>query len=442
MIRRPPRSTLSSSSAASDVYKRQGINAEYGDSTENAMSQLSSLKKLVEQTCTPNTPCQLVEVEGLKELIQYIRKANNKRVAILDILKHLKPYVKSDYPKPILAGLKVIEMLMIQIGKVFCDEVSSEEWTRRLRKLVVKTKEPILRMTVLQHLADWVEMFGMISDITWLNKVNNEIQKEYNIPMPGPSANARDHAKRLRDAEQAKVAEAQAAATPAPAPAPAPAEEARTAEVEGSDNTEVSDSDSDDTCDRSDRSEEDPVEELTLRGDVSSDANAVLSKLRSAAHELRAFRMVHRSSSGKLKRRLERKSEKLAKLEARMEDPDKVEFMRTVNRELADAQRQLLNLQYTWTTMESEVQELEWAEEKGVEELEAIEKQHQKLSAEAETRRAEEKETLDELDQGAKDLQEAESSNKHYFGEGLAECEMAELEEMKATIKKTLALLA
>eukprot|EP00656_Telonema_subtile_P040819 TRINITY_DN458_c0_g1_i4.p1 TRINITY_DN458_c0_g1~~TRINITY_DN458_c0_g1_i4.p1 ORF type:complete len:201 (+),score=34.43 TRINITY_DN458_c0_g1_i4:96-698(+) len=31
MIRRPPRSTLSSSSAASDVYKRQGINAEYGE---------------------------------------------------------------------------------------------------------------------------------------------------------------------------------------------------------------------------------------------------------------------------------------------------------------------------------------------------------------------------------------------------------------------------
>eukprot|EP00658_Telonema_sp_P-2_P073065 TRINITY_DN62125_c0_g2_i2.p1 TRINITY_DN62125_c0_g2~~TRINITY_DN62125_c0_g2_i2.p1 ORF type:complete len:266 (+),score=48.04 TRINITY_DN62125_c0_g2_i2:104-901(+) len=31
MIRRQPRSTLSSSSAASDVYKRQGINAEYGE---------------------------------------------------------------------------------------------------------------------------------------------------------------------------------------------------------------------------------------------------------------------------------------------------------------------------------------------------------------------------------------------------------------------------
>eukprot|EP00657_Telonema_sp_P-1_P011273 TRINITY_DN624_c0_g1_i7.p1 TRINITY_DN624_c0_g1~~TRINITY_DN624_c0_g1_i7.p1 ORF type:complete len:105 (+),score=46.03 TRINITY_DN624_c0_g1_i7:79-393(+) len=31
MIRRPPRSTQSRSSAASDVYKRQGINAEYGE---------------------------------------------------------------------------------------------------------------------------------------------------------------------------------------------------------------------------------------------------------------------------------------------------------------------------------------------------------------------------------------------------------------------------
>eukprot|EP00656_Telonema_subtile_P056803 TRINITY_DN9175_c0_g1_i1.p1 TRINITY_DN9175_c0_g1~~TRINITY_DN9175_c0_g1_i1.p1 ORF type:complete len:221 (-),score=39.89 TRINITY_DN9175_c0_g1_i1:111-773(-) len=33
MTRQPPRSTLSSSSAASDVYKRQGINAEYGART-------------------------------------------------------------------------------------------------------------------------------------------------------------------------------------------------------------------------------------------------------------------------------------------------------------------------------------------------------------------------------------------------------------------------
>eukprot|EP00656_Telonema_subtile_P031417 TRINITY_DN3438_c0_g1_i2.p3 TRINITY_DN3438_c0_g1~~TRINITY_DN3438_c0_g1_i2.p3 ORF type:complete len:118 (-),score=30.51 TRINITY_DN3438_c0_g1_i2:486-839(-) len=39
MIRRPPRSTLSSSSAASDVYKRQGINAEYGGSSSRDMAK-------------------------------------------------------------------------------------------------------------------------------------------------------------------------------------------------------------------------------------------------------------------------------------------------------------------------------------------------------------------------------------------------------------------
>eukprot|EP00656_Telonema_subtile_P017630 TRINITY_DN19485_c0_g1_i1.p1 TRINITY_DN19485_c0_g1~~TRINITY_DN19485_c0_g1_i1.p1 ORF type:complete len:555 (-),score=180.96 TRINITY_DN19485_c0_g1_i1:309-1973(-) len=39
MIRRPPRSTLSSSSAASDVYKRQGINAEYGEEFEVSMAR-------------------------------------------------------------------------------------------------------------------------------------------------------------------------------------------------------------------------------------------------------------------------------------------------------------------------------------------------------------------------------------------------------------------
>eukprot|EP00658_Telonema_sp_P-2_P023806 TRINITY_DN19550_c0_g1_i4.p2 TRINITY_DN19550_c0_g1~~TRINITY_DN19550_c0_g1_i4.p2 ORF type:complete len:111 (-),score=34.84 TRINITY_DN19550_c0_g1_i4:484-816(-) len=42
MIRRPPRSTLSSSSAASDVYKRQGINAEYGGTNPSTMSYVEA----------------------------------------------------------------------------------------------------------------------------------------------------------------------------------------------------------------------------------------------------------------------------------------------------------------------------------------------------------------------------------------------------------------
>eukprot|EP00658_Telonema_sp_P-2_P002574 TRINITY_DN10973_c0_g1_i2.p1 TRINITY_DN10973_c0_g1~~TRINITY_DN10973_c0_g1_i2.p1 ORF type:complete len:215 (+),score=78.52 TRINITY_DN10973_c0_g1_i2:657-1301(+) len=191
-------------------------------------------------------------------------------------------------------------------------------------------------------------------------------------------------------------------------------------------------------------SDEEPTEqdELDLGQDISQEANLVVSKLRASAHELRSFRMVHRSASGKLKRRLARKTEKLEKLESRLEDPDKIEFMRKINRELAEAQRRLLNLQYTFTTMESEVQELEWQESKGGEELAAVEKQHKKLSAESAIRKSEEKETLEELATGHKDLERTTASNNHYFGEDLEECEMEELEKMRDTIKKTLAALS
>merc|ERR1711907_610301 len=395
------------------------------------VASMSSLKKLVERTCTPDTPCQLVEVEGLKELIQYIRKASGKEAAILSVLKELKPYIKSDFPKPILAGLKVIEMLMIQIGKPFCEAVSSEEWTRRLRKLATKTKEPILKMTVLQHLADWVEMFGMIADISYLNRVNNELVKEYGIQMPGPSANAREHSNRLRAAEEKKVEASKPQPEPEPEPEPA---------QNDSDAAEADTDDSDDEVYV--QSDDDGEEEIDLGKDASAEANAILTKLRAAAHELRALRVVHRSSSGKLKRRLARKTERLETLESRIEDPDKVEYMRKVNRELADAQRQLLNLQYTWTTMESEVQELGWQSEKAKEEFVAIEKQNKKLTAETSQRRADEKETYDELAESEKELKEAKASTNYHFGENLEEVtSIEELEEIKATITKTLAAL-
>eukprot|EP00656_Telonema_subtile_P049908 TRINITY_DN631_c0_g2_i2.p1 TRINITY_DN631_c0_g2~~TRINITY_DN631_c0_g2_i2.p1 ORF type:complete len:263 (+),score=45.12 TRINITY_DN631_c0_g2_i2:85-873(+) len=53
MIRRPPRSTLSSSSAASDVYKRQGINAEYGGLCVGMMQEhcRGILQVMVGQVC-------------------------------------------------------------------------------------------------------------------------------------------------------------------------------------------------------------------------------------------------------------------------------------------------------------------------------------------------------------------------------------------------------
>eukprot|EP00657_Telonema_sp_P-1_P006549 TRINITY_DN254_c0_g2_i5.p2 TRINITY_DN254_c0_g2~~TRINITY_DN254_c0_g2_i5.p2 ORF type:complete len:130 (+),score=69.60 TRINITY_DN254_c0_g2_i5:95-484(+) len=49
MIRRPPRSTQSRSSAASDVYKRQGINAEYGNSGNDMETVNKSKKRPMEE---------------------------------------------------------------------------------------------------------------------------------------------------------------------------------------------------------------------------------------------------------------------------------------------------------------------------------------------------------------------------------------------------------
>eukprot|EP00831_Metopus_contortus_P069964 TRINITY_DN63169_c0_g1_i1.p3 TRINITY_DN63169_c0_g1~~TRINITY_DN63169_c0_g1_i1.p3 ORF type:complete len:104 (-),score=35.64 TRINITY_DN63169_c0_g1_i1:74-385(-) len=49
MIRRPPRSTQGVSSAASDVYKRQGINAEYWE-LRNSLEKYEMLREQQNET--------------------------------------------------------------------------------------------------------------------------------------------------------------------------------------------------------------------------------------------------------------------------------------------------------------------------------------------------------------------------------------------------------
>eukprot|EP00656_Telonema_subtile_P013107 TRINITY_DN1664_c0_g2_i4.p1 TRINITY_DN1664_c0_g2~~TRINITY_DN1664_c0_g2_i4.p1 ORF type:complete len:705 (-),score=140.65 TRINITY_DN1664_c0_g2_i4:226-2340(-) len=78
MIRRPPRSTLSSSSAASDVYKRQGINAEYGDSLKrhsaasgrfgNTLGMVVEFKRPLEELVDDEHPIPLI----LQSAIEHI----------------------------------------------------------------------------------------------------------------------------------------------------------------------------------------------------------------------------------------------------------------------------------------------------------------------------------------------------------------------------------
>jgi len=393
-----------------------------------------SLQALVDKTCAPSTPCQLIDVVCLEELIDYINKASPPKAAVETILKHLMPHIKSNEPKPVLAALKVMEMLMVQIGAVFCKATATEEWGRRLGKLVNKTKEPILRMTVLQHLADWIEMFEPICDVTWLIKEGNKLgAKGHHLPQPSP--NARAHAARLKaiaEAEKEKEAtpaapvESDAPATPEPPAAPVPESQASAGD--------------DASSDISDEEEEDELEEEEAHpdedfDDVTEDALRLREDLVTCRHELRAFRAVHRSTAGKLRRRLTRKTEKLSSIESRLgNDPDKLDFMRKVNRELADAQRKLLNLQYTWTNMEAEVTELEWQETKGKEELQAVEQLGKTLAAELKERRLEQEETDAELAENKEILAKLQLQHKRAKGEALDGTSREELTVMKTTL--------
>eukprot|EP00656_Telonema_subtile_P011421 TRINITY_DN15658_c0_g1_i1.p3 TRINITY_DN15658_c0_g1~~TRINITY_DN15658_c0_g1_i1.p3 ORF type:complete len:134 (-),score=0.48 TRINITY_DN15658_c0_g1_i1:1158-1559(-) len=68
MTRRPPRSTLSSSSAASDVYKRQGINAEYG--IPGIIGFLG--QKGGDASNTPPVPLRQIEVDRILGKVEEI----------------------------------------------------------------------------------------------------------------------------------------------------------------------------------------------------------------------------------------------------------------------------------------------------------------------------------------------------------------------------------
>jgi len=101
---------------------------------------------------------------------------------------------------------------------------------------------------------------------------------------------------------------------------------------------------------------------------------------------------------------------------------------------LADAQRKLLNLQYTWTNMEAEVTELEWQETKGKEELQAVEQLGKTLAAELKERRLEQEETDAELAENKEILAKLQLQHKRAKGEALDGTSREELTVMKTTL--------
>ena len=103
---------------------------------------------------------QMVDDEGISELISLAQSGpDGGTLNSESILAELKPFIKHAQPKPVLAGLKVLEEMMRNCTRKFHVCIAGDEWMRRLGKLVLNSNEPVLKSTVLQLLADWQEAY-------------------------------------------------------------------------------------------------------------------------------------------------------------------------------------------------------------------------------------------------------------------------------------------
>merc|ERR1712166_642552 len=139
-------------------------------------------------TMALQNPMQLVDDAGIDELLEIARCGTDGGEShCLKILSELKPYVKHNEPKPVLAGLKVLEEMMRSGPRKFQKCVASEEWMRGLGKIVYNSKEPMLKMTVLQLLGNWEAEFKNDHEMEWLAKKCAELSESgVTVPCPSP----------------------------------------------------------------------------------------------------------------------------------------------------------------------------------------------------------------------------------------------------------------
>ena len=118
------------------------------------------IEEVLARTVTPS-PMVMVDQGGIQELSRIITSGvDNGAAQCVALLEHLKPFVKSDEAKVVLASLRILEELMWDPPPALGVTVASEEWMRRLGKIAHRSTEPIVVRTVLQLLADWRDWFG------------------------------------------------------------------------------------------------------------------------------------------------------------------------------------------------------------------------------------------------------------------------------------------
>ena len=83
---------------------------------------------------------------------------------------------------------------MVQVGAPFAKEIVAEKWAERLYGVFYDTAEPILKMTIAQHISDWLEMYGRAIDASPLRHVARKMAKNaltnggYGVPKPTSAA--------------------------------------------------------------------------------------------------------------------------------------------------------------------------------------------------------------------------------------------------------------
>jgi len=211
-----------------NISQPKDIGGGYRELTQGYM------ESLVDAAGNPSTPCQLICAKTYKQLAKTILavEGDDRKQLIVWALGHgdtgIKKFVKSSKAKETLAGLKLCELLMAQVGNDFAKEIVTTKWAERLYTKFYDTPEPILKMTVAQHISDWLEMFSTEIDCKPLRTVSKRIAKNalsnggYGIPKP--TAMAIKYASRA-GAPKTRKSGNSTDAKPAASPAPKEAEE-------------------------------------------------------------------------------------------------------------------------------------------------------------------------------------------------------------------------
>eukprot|EP00825_Cyclidium_porcatum_P036943 TRINITY_DN3997_c0_g1_i4.p1 TRINITY_DN3997_c0_g1~~TRINITY_DN3997_c0_g1_i4.p1 ORF type:complete len:336 (+),score=89.31 TRINITY_DN3997_c0_g1_i4:136-1143(+) len=135
MIRRPPRSTHCISSAASDVYKRQGINAEYmGKFRQKKMEEQPQRKKLRDEFMHFNPSASIQKVDAAVFRLNYEQILRQQQIK-QDMNATFKPNLERTLPPSFITKQKYYHYGHYKLNKEEKEDDENKYETKQENKL-------------------------------------------------------------------------------------------------------------------------------------------------------------------------------------------------------------------------------------------------------------------------------------------------------------------